>query len=59
MKWVGLRRTGRVLWTAAMSFAETQINATKYLTRSDTSGVRCSHLRVSLIHFTLNKLFIK
>jgi hypothetical protein len=47
------------LVTAAMFFAETQINAPKYLTRNDTSSVRCSYLRVSLIYLTLNKLFIK
>jgi hypothetical protein len=45
--------------TAAMSFAETRGNALKYLTPSDTSSVRCSCLKVSLIHTTLNKLFIK
>jgi hypothetical protein len=59
MKWVGLRRTGHVFWTAAMSFAETRRIALKYLTCNDTSRVRCSYLRVSLIHLTLNKLFIK
>jgi hypothetical protein len=47
------------LVTAAMSFAEARRNALKYLTRNDTSSVRCSDLRVSLIHLTLNKLFIK
>jgi hypothetical protein len=50
-------------WTclldAAMSFAETRRNALKHLTRNDTSIVRCSYIRVSLIHPTLNKLFIK
>jgi hypothetical protein len=59
MKWVGLRLTGRVLWTAAMSFAETQVNAPKYLTRNDTSSVRRRCVKVSLIHLTLNKVFIK
>jgi hypothetical protein len=47
------------LVTAAMSFAETRRNALKYLTCNDTSSVRCSYLRVSLIHPTLNNLFIK
>jgi hypothetical protein len=56
---IGLRLAGRVLWTAAMSFAETRRNALKYLTPNDTSSVRCSYLKVSLIHPTLNKLFIK
>jgi hypothetical protein len=47
------------LLTAAMSFAETGRNALKNLARNDTSSFRCSYLRVSLIHPTLNKLFIK
>jgi hypothetical protein len=47
------------LVTAAMSFAGTRRNALKYLTRNDTSSFRCRYLRVSLIHPTLNKLFIK
>jgi hypothetical protein len=47
------------LVTSAISFAETRRNALKYLTRSDTSSVRGSYLRVSLFHPTLNKLFIK
>jgi hypothetical protein len=47
------------LVTTAMSFAETRINAPKYLTRNDTSSVQCSYLMVSFIHPTLNKLFIK
>jgi hypothetical protein len=60
MKWVGLRRTAHVLWaSSAIFFAETRRNALKYLTRNETSGVRCCYLRVSLIHLTLNKPFIK
>jgi hypothetical protein len=47
------------LVTASMFFAEARRNALKYLTRNDTSGVRCSYLKVSLIYSTLNKLFIK
>jgi hypothetical protein len=47
------------LVTAAMSLAETRRNALEYLTRNGTSSVRCGYLRVSLIHATLNKLFIK
>jgi hypothetical protein len=47
------------LVTAAMSFAETWRNALKYLTLNDRPSVRWSYLRVSLIHLTLNKLFIK
>jgi hypothetical protein len=47
------------LVTAVMTFTETRKNALKYLTRNDTSSVRCTYLRVSLIHPTLNKLFIK
>jgi hypothetical protein len=49
------------LVTTAMSFAETLRNALKYLTRNDTSSVRCSYLRVSLIHLQLHlqiQLFI-
>jgi hypothetical protein len=47
------------LVTTAMSFAETRRNALIYLTRNDRSRVRCSYLRVSLIHLSVNKLFIK
>jgi hypothetical protein len=47
------------LVTTAMFFAETRRNTLKYLTPNDTSSVRCSYLRVSLINLTLNKLFIK